>query len=123
MKNTYSKKTLEYASNPSNIGRMNDASGSAWIKGTCGDTMEVYLIIENNKITDAKFFTDGCIATHACGSAITELVINKTIDEILSISPKNIINSLEGLQKKNIHCSILAVSTLYKAITDYLLKY
>ena len=46
--NTYSKRTLEYANNPLNIGRMNDPSGSAWIKGLCGDTMEIYLIIEKN---------------------------------------------------------------------------
>ena len=122
-KNAYSKKTLDYANNPLNIGRMNDPSGSAWIKGPCGDTMEIYLTIENNKITETKFFTDGCIATHACGSVVTELATDKTIDEALSISPMNIINSLEGLPEENIHCSILAVSTLHKAIADYLHKY
>ena len=119
----YSKKVIEYANNPLNIGRMNDPSGSAWIKGLCGDTMEIYLIIKDNKIIDTKFFTDGCGVTLACGSAVTELIKNKTIDIILSISPQKILDHLEGLPKENIHCAILAVSTLHKAIADYLLKY
>ena len=123
MEKNYSKKTIEYANKPLNTGRMNDPSGAAWIKGLCGDIMEIYLIIKNNKIIEAKFFTNGCGATLACGSAVTELAKNKTIDKVLSISPKKIINHLEGLPIENIHCAILAVSTLHKAIADYLLKY
>lgn len=123
MEKIYSKKTIEYAKNPLNIGRMNDPSASAFIKGLCGDTIEIYLVIENDKIIDAKFYTDGCGATLACGSTVTQLAKNKTIDAVLSISPQSVLDHLDRLPKENIHCAILAVSTLHKAISDYLLQY
>ncbi|MBN1695880.1 MAG: iron-sulfur cluster assembly scaffold protein [Spirochaetales bacterium] len=119
----FSEKTIEYARRPLNFNRMNDPSGSAWIKGLCGDTMEIYLVIENDNIIDACFYTDGCGATLACGSVATEFSKGKTLGEVLSFSPRNIIDHLGGLPKEHIHCAILAANTLYKAIADYLLQY
>jgi nitrogen fixation protein NifU and related proteins len=106
-----------------NMGRMNDPSGSAWVKGLCGDTMEMYLIIENNRITEAKFYTDGCDYTIACGNTVTEFALNKTIEQVLSLSPKYIMDRIKDLPEENIHCTILAVNTFHKAVADYLLKY
>ena len=120
---TYSDKAIEYSNKSVNMGRMNDPTGAAWIKGLCGDTMEMYLIIENEMIKEAKYYTDGCLATRACGSAVTELIQNKNVDEALSISAKDVITKLNGLPEENLHCSILAVSTLYKALANYLLMY
>ncbi|MBN1524142.1 MAG: iron-sulfur cluster assembly scaffold protein [Spirochaetales bacterium] len=112
----------KYSLNPINFGRMNDPSGAAWIKGLCGDTMEMYLMIKNRQIEDICFHTDGCGATYACGSYVTEKVKEKNIEDALGISPKEIIDALEDLPKDHHHCAILAASTLHKAIADYLLK-
>ncbi len=112
-----------YARAPVNVGRMNDPTGAAWIKGLCGDTMEMYLVVEDGVITDALFFTDGCGATLACGSFATEFAKGKTAAEALGLSPKAIIDGLAGLPADHRHCAILAASTLHKAIADYLLRY
>ena len=104
------------------FGQMNDPSGSAYIKGTCGDQMEFYIAVENNKITDIKFHTDGCIYTSACGAMASALAIGKSLQEALGISAGQVIAELKVLPKSHVHCAILAVSTLYKAIADYLLK-
>jgi nitrogen fixation protein NifU and related proteins len=122
METIYSQKTIDYAKNPRNLGRMNDPDASAYVKGPCGDSMEIYLIIKERKITEALFYTDGCGVTYACGSAMTEIIKGKPVDDILALSPKDIINHLGGIPEDHIHCSILAVSTLYKALADYLLK-
>ena len=55
------------ANTPETMGRMNDPDGSAFIKGTCGDTMEMYLVIAEDRITEVKFFTDGCGSSVFCG--------------------------------------------------------
>ncbi|MBN2442457.1 MAG: iron-sulfur cluster assembly scaffold protein [Spirochaetales bacterium] len=123
MAKTFSKKTLHYSRNPVNMGRMNDPFGSAYIKGICGDSMEIYLIIENNVITEVSFFTEGCGATVACGSAVTVLTKGKTIAQVLSLSPRDIIDHLDGLPEENIHCAILAVNTFFKAVADYMFAY
>ena len=66
--------------------------------------------------------TDGCGVTLACGSALTELVRGKSIQDALKIAPHGLMDDLGGLPKDGIHCAILSVGTLHKAIADYLLK-
>ena len=57
------------------------------------------------------------------GSVIaTELVKNRSINDILKISPADIIHTLKKLPEENLHCAILAVNTLQKALADYLLR-
>jgi nitrogen fixation NifU-like protein len=112
-----------FSQTPINVGRMNDPTGAAWIKGLCGDTMEIYLVINGDTIMEALFHTDGCAATYACGSLVTELAQGKSVAEALGISPKMIIDALAGLPEDHRHCAILAASTLHKAIADYLLRY
>ena len=104
------------------FGRMNDPTSAAYVKGPCGEEMEFYLIIEGGKIIDVKYFTQGCDETKACAEMAAKLACGKDIDEALSISAGDVIRRLKGLPEGNLHCSILAISTLYKAIADYLLR-
>ena len=104
------------------FGQMNDPSGSAYIKGICGDQMEFYIVVTNNIITDIKFHTDGCVYTTACGAMACKLAAGKSLQEALGISARQVIMELKVLPKSHVHCAILAVSTLYKAIADYLLR-
>ena len=118
----YSEKVIHYFTHHENMGRMNDPDGSAYIKGPCGDSMEMYLTILDDNISEARFFTNGCVPTIACGSAATELVKGKHINDAMKIAPADIINTLDGLPEWNLHCAILATMTLYKALADYLLR-
>jgi nitrogen fixation NifU-like protein len=104
------------------FGRMNDPDASAWLKGPCGDEMEFYLIIEDNHVTDIKYYTDGCDATKLCGEMVARLSLGKTIDEVLCISAGEVKKSIKNLPNNHVHCTILSVSVLYRAIADYLLK-
>jgi nitrogen fixation NifU-like protein len=113
---------IKVAQNDIYFGRMNDASGAAFLRGLCGDEMEFYLVIQDNKVKEIKYYTDGCIFTKACAGIVCRLAFQKSIDEALRISPRQIIEELKHLPQEYIHCSILAVSTLHKAIADYLLK-
>jgi nitrogen fixation NifU-like protein len=53
---------------------------------------------------------------------VAKLAEGKFIEEALSISAGEVITRLRGLPEDHLHCSILSVSTLYRAIADYLLK-
>ena len=116
------KSITELAKNPNHFGRMNHPTSSACIKGPCGEEIEFYLTINNRVIEEIRFYTQGCVATIVCGSMTAELAQGKTIDDALGISPKDVIDSLHSLPKEHSHCSILAVSTLYRSIVDYLFK-
>ncbi|MFH1709258.1 MAG: iron-sulfur cluster assembly scaffold protein [Planctomycetota bacterium] len=104
------------------FGRMNDPSGEGLISGPCGDTMEFYLYIRNDVIEDVKYYTDGCGNTRACGRAAARRAKGRTVTDALSVSAGEIIRSGECDPEGGRHCAILAVSTLYWAAADYLLK-
>ena len=103
-------------------GRMNDPIGAGTICGPCGDTMEFYLDVRNDVIADVKYYTEGCGNTRACGHAVARRAKGRKVTDALSISAGEIIRSGECNPESGRHCAILAVSTFYRAIADYLLQ-
>lgn len=118
----YPREIIDIAEGKGYYGRMNAPVASAYLKGPCGDEMEFYLIIENGVIKDVNVYTEGCLATRACGVITAHQVKGKSIWEALDVSPKKVMDLLNVLPADHKHCAILAVSTLYRAIADYLLK-
>ena len=115
----YSEKVLEHFLRPRNAGGITDADGFGKIKGPCGDTMYIYLTVDGTRIRDAKFMTDGCGTTIACGGAVTDLVKGKEIREASKIKHIHVLEALGGLPESDIHCSVLAADTLRAAIKNY----
>jgi nitrogen fixation NifU-like protein len=101
------------------FGRMNDPSAGAWVTGPCGDTMEFYLVIEDDVIRQVKYHTDGCRFTRLCGRTVAAYVQGKPIVEALSISGRQVLDALPQLPPEHRHCAILAVSAFYRAIGQY----
>lgn len=83
--------------------------------------MEFHLIIRDDLIEDVKYCTDGCGNTRACGRSVARRAKGRKVTDALSISAGEIIRSGECELESGRHCAILAVSTLYRAIADYLL--
>lgn len=120
MRKVYSQKAIDHAMNPRNVGRIKDADGYARVTGPCGDTMEISLRMKRGKVVDAKFWTDGCGTSIACGSVATELIKSKSVAEALRVDSEFILNTLEGLPESDVHCAVLASDTLRAAIRNYL---
>ncbi len=119
LKKVYSDSTIEHGLNPLNLGEIEGAEGITSFTGPCGDTMRIWLKINDNIIVNAGFLTDGCMATYACGSVATELVKGKNIAEAMTISREQILDSLGGLPEGNLHCALLAATAVKAAIADY----
>ncbi len=113
--------TTEKSTDPF-FGRMSAPTGGGSIRGPCGDKMEFYLYITGDVIEDVKYYTDGCANTRSCGAAVARRAKGRSITDALSVSPGELIRSGECEPEEGRHCAILAVSTLYRAIADYLLK-
>ncbi len=116
---TYSKKVIDEYRNPLYFGFIENPNGNSKIKGPCGDTMQITLKIINKKIIDARFWTDGCGATIACGNMLIKLIKNKKIDEISNISKEKLLDELHGLPEEQIHCAKLTVDTFINALNDF----
>lgn len=118
----YSEKVIEEYNNPKNAGQMPVPDAFGIVKGPCGDTMEIYLKIDNGQIKEVMFMTDGCGTTIACGSMLTTMVKGKGIDDVMGITNDDLLNALDGLPEESLHCAALAVGTLRKALNSYHIK-
>ena len=116
----YSEKVIESWLHPKYMGEAEGAQGYGKVTGSCGDTMNIFLRIENDKITDARFVTDGCATTIAAGNMACELAIGKTPRQASRITKGVILKELGGLPEESIHCALLASNSLREALTDYL---
>ncbi|PIS09135.1 iron-sulfur cluster assembly scaffold protein [Candidatus Beckwithbacteria bacterium CG10_big_fil_rev_8_21_14_0_10_34_10] len=121
----YSQKVLRHFRHPQNMGEMKNPDSKVQVGNpVCGDVMQMYLKIDKNKngkeyIKDIKFQTLGCAAAIAVSSISTELVKGETLVEAEKLNSQKVIKSLEGLPKPKIHCSLLAIKAIKKAILNY----
>ncbi len=104
---------------PCNIGRITDPDCYVSETGVCGDTIEMYLNIDDGRIHDIKFMTDGCGYTIACSSYVTKMAKGKTIREAARIKSEDVDEYFGGLPEENKHCAKLSVMTLQAAIEKY----
>jgi len=115
----YSERLKHEFLNPQNLGRIDDSDSHVRVTGVCGDTVEMYLLIRDGRISDIKFMTDGCGPTIACASYVTKAAKGRTIEEALQISPEDVDTYFEGLPEGHRHCAKLSVMALGTAIENY----
>lgn len=116
----YNDRVMKEFSEPQNVGVVENANAIGKVgNASCGDIMEISMLIENDVIKDAKFRTFGCAAAIATSSVATQMVIGKNIDEALKLKNSEVVEELDGLPPQKIHCSVLAEEAIKAAIADY----
>jgi nitrogen fixation NifU-like protein len=122
-------KLLDHFHNPRNVGSIENADGFGRGENPInGYLTDMYIKVENGRIKDIKFKTFGCTVTIAAGSALSETIKGKTLDEITGDSdPIKTLTAVIKLKlgeipEKNWHCLPTAVYTLLSAIHDYYRK-
>ena len=116
----YTDQVIKHFKNPKNMGKIkNPDAQSEAANDACGDLMQFYIKVRNNKITEISFETMGCPAAIATSSVVTEIAKGKTLAQAKKISFSQVAKELGGLPKIKMHCSHLAVGALLKAIKNY----
>lgn len=118
MSEPFSKTALELIESKENLGTLENPTARGVVRGSCGDTMQIDLMLVGEVIKDVRFMTDGCGATIACGSMLTKLVKSKNLSEAESITSDDLLTALGGIPEGHKHCAELAVKTLHQAITS-----
>lgn len=121
----YTEKVMDHFLHPRNIGEIKDPDGYTEVGSpVCGDMLSFSIKVgknENNEdiLLDLKFLSFGCASNIATASMMTERVIGMKIEDAKKFKFKEIVDDLGGLPEQKLHCSVLAVQGLQKAIADY----
>ncbi len=114
----YSAQLLDHFQNPRNAGEIADADAMAEIENpACGDVLQLTLKRCAGRIAQVRFKAKGCVAAIACGSALTELVVGKTLEEAKKLRREDVNAAVGGLPQASTHAAQLAVEALSLALS------
>jgi NifU-like protein involved in Fe-S cluster formation len=114
----YSAELLDHFQNPRNAGEVEAPDATARLENpACGDILELSVRFEETKrkgkrIVDIRFRAKGCVPAMACGSALTELIQGKSIEQARQVSREELVQKVGGLPQASAHAGHLAVDTL-----------
>lgn len=116
----YTNEVMKHFKNPKFLGEIKNPDGTGKVGNpVCGDVMHIYIKVKNSKIADIKVKTFGCVAAISTSDVVCELAKGKTIEEAEKITKEDVIKKLGNLPPEKIHCSLLGLDALRKAIADY----
>lgn len=118
----YSPKVFALWKNPLHMGRIACPDALANLEGQCGDSIEIQIRVDQERVVDAKFSTNGCAPSVVSGSAACALAKDKGLEEAASISEQVILDYLGGLPEEKKHCAYLAARTIQEAVHNYMLE-
>lgn len=116
----YSEKAISYFIDKRNMGSLMNADQISELTGTCGDTMKIYLKVEEEIIKDVKIQVVGCPGAVASAMAAMDMIRGKTLDEAMALKDRDIFRELEEIPDQKQHCIRLTNKTIQKAIEEYI---
>ena len=109
----YSARVLDHFQNPRNAGELPGADAEVETQNpACGDILRLSAKLAGNRFDDVRFLARGCTASIAAGSALTELLRGRTVDEARALRREELVEALDGLPNESMHASYLAMDAL-----------
>lgn len=118
----YAEKAIDYFLKKANMGELPDADQVTELTGPCGDTMRLYLKMNNGTIEDAKIQVLGCPGAVASAMAAMDLIRGMSLEEAMRVKDRDVFRMLEDMPDQKQHCVRLTIKTIQKAIEEYRAK-
>ncbi len=116
----YSDTVLDHFERPRNNGALEDANAIGYMTNpVCGDTLLLMLRVEDGRIEEVRWQSDGCVASIAASSLLSELVRGQSLGDAGTLTREAIAEALGGLPASKLHASVLAADALHHALADY----
>ncbi len=116
----YNEIVIDHCTNPRNVGEMADADGYALVGDpSCGDSMQLWIKVDSNRISNVKFKSTGCAGAVATSSMMTVIATGKSIEDAKRITDDDVVAALRGVTRQNGECSLSGITALREAIRNY----
>ncbi len=116
----YSETVIDHFERPRNNGELADPDAIGYMTNpVCGDALLLMLRIADGRIAEARWQSDGCAASIAASSLLSELVAGASLDEAAAVTREAVVEALGGLPTSKLHASVLAADALHQALADY----
>jgi nitrogen fixation NifU-like protein len=113
----FTETVLDHFRNPRNAGELKDADFTVEVSNpVCGDILRLAVRIHDNRVVEIRFLCRGCTTAIACGSFLTEKLLQGSVAEAASITPDSIAEALGGLPAATFHGAQLAADAV-RALT------
>lgn len=108
---------LEYAKNPPNKGIIENATVSHFEENrTCGDALEVYLVIEDGRVKDFSFEGKTSIVTTACAAMFGEAILGESVESVAKMTSDNMVEIAGSVSPRRKAASVLGLLATRNAI-------
>lgn len=115
----YSPVAQEIITHKENMGALKESDLCGSYQGCCGDSLQIELKLDGDVIHKARFTTDGCSATIACGGMLTRMIKGKTLAAARKVTAAELVEALDGLPEDHVHCAELSIRALYQTIDKF----
>ncbi|MGO4883030.1 MAG: iron-sulfur cluster assembly scaffold protein [Bryobacteraceae bacterium] len=116
----YSERLLDHFRNPRNVGELPPPAVTVEITNpACGDILRLSVQFGDGRVVEARYKTRGCTASIAAGSALTELLMGRTAEEVAALRAEDIEEAVGGLQNESKHAAVLAVDGARAVLRSY----
>jgi nitrogen fixation protein NifU and related proteins len=115
----FNETILDHFRSPRNAGTLPDATASVEAKNpVCGDILHLSVRMEDGRIAAVRFKAQGCVASIAASSVLTQLLEGKSPPEARTISAEQISAALGGLPPATFHAAQLAADAIKELLKN-----
>lgn len=113
----YQDEILDLYKNPRNEGELETGYKAEGENSSCGDSTEIFVEIEDGKVSNVKHKTEGCAISTASISILTDEIEGMTVEEVESLDRDWMLEKL-GIEVSpmRVKCAVLGMKTVQEAI-------
>ena len=86
---------------------------------SCGDNLELFVLLEKNKVKEVKFYGKGCAISMASASMLTNKMKSMSLQELKQITQEQVLEMIGvplGIVRSR--CGLLSLKVLEKGISE-----
>ncbi|MCS7317404.1 MAG: iron-sulfur cluster assembly scaffold protein [Candidatus Dojkabacteria bacterium] len=93
--NIKQEEIIEHYKNPNNFYKLDNYTHTyKAVNYSCGDEIEVFLIVKNKKIVKISFIGSGCSISIATASILSDYLVNKYVHNVLLLNVEDVVSLL-----------------------------